>query len=158
VVAAAVASFGGDTVTPIDTATNLPGPAVAAGDVPDALAATATGVYAVDGNTDEVTRLGSSAAARVGYSPAAIAVSGSTAYVVNTIDSTVTPLNTRTGKTAAPLNVGAFTYPTAIVLSGATAVVIEPYGYSVTLIDTRTNHVYPPIPVGAFPAAAAITG
>ena len=72
--------------------------AVRAGYAPDALAATTSGTYAVDG----------------------------TAYVVNTIDSTVTPLNTRTGKAAKPLSVGTFTYPTVITLSGATAIVIEP--------------------------------
>ena len=105
-----------------------------------------------------MTRVGGPTVTRVGYSPAAIAVSGSTAYVVNTIDSTVTPLNTRTGKAAKPFNVGAYTYPTAIALSGTTAIVVEPYGYSVDLIDTRTNHAYPPIPVGAFPDAVTVTG
>jgi YVTN family beta-propeller protein len=153
-----VASSGDGTVTPVDTATGLPAPALPAGDFPDALAATATGVYAVDGNTDQVTRLGQPGPTPVGYSPAAIAVSGGTAYVVNTIDSTVTPVDTATGKAASPLDVGAYTYPTAIVVSGTTAVVVEPYGYSVTLIDTRNNHVYPPIPVGAYPTAAAVTG
>jgi YVTN family beta-propeller protein len=153
-----VASFGGDTVTPISTATNRPGRARPAGYAPDALAATGTGLFAVDGNSDQVTRLGGPTVTRVGYSPAAIAVSGSTGYVVNTIDSTVTPLNTRTGKAAKAFSVGAYTYPTAITLSGATAIVVEPYGYSVDLIDTRTNHAYPPIPVGAFPDAVAVTG
>ena len=153
-----VASSGADTVTPISTATSLPGRAQPAGYAPDALAATSSGLYAVDGNSDEVTRLGSPTATRVGHSPAAIAVSGSTAYVVNTIDSTVTPLNTRTGKAAKPFSVGAYTYPTAIALSGATAIVVEPYGYSVDLIDTRTNHAYAPIAVGAFPDAVTVTG
>jgi DNA-binding beta-propeller fold protein YncE len=95
---------------------------------------------------------------RVGYSPEAIAVSGTTAYVVNTIDSSVTPVSTGTGKAAAPLNAGAYTYPTAITLAGQTAVVVEPYGYTVTLIDTKTGHVYPAITVGSYPVAAAITG
>jgi YVTN family beta-propeller protein len=153
-----VASFGGDKVTPIDTTTRRPGRALPAGYAPDALAATSSGLYAVDGNSDEVTRAGDQTVTRVGYSPAAIAVSGATAYVVNTIDSTVTPLNIRTGKAAKPLDVGAFTYPTEITLSGTTAIVVAPYGSSVTLIDTRTNHAYPPIPVGAFPDAVTVTG
>jgi YVTN family beta-propeller protein len=153
-----VASFGADKVTPVSTATNRAARALAAGYAPDALAATSTGVYAVDGNSDEVTRLGSGAVTRVGYSPTAIAVSGTTAYVVNSIDSTVTPLNTTTGKAAKALSVGAETYPTAITMSGTTAIVVEPYGYSVDLIDTRTNHAYPPITVGAFPDAVAVTG
>jgi len=56
-----VANFGSNTVTPIDTATNRAGrprPTGYAPDAPDALAATASGVYAVDGNSDTVTRLG----------------------------------------------------------------------------------------------------
>jgi len=153
-----VASFGGDEVTPVDTATNRPARALPAGYAPDALAATSAGVYAVDGNSDEVTRPGSQTATRVGYSPTAIAVSGTTAYVANSIDSTVTPLNTSTGKAAKAISVGAYTYPTAITMSGTTAIVVEPYGYSVDLIDTQTNHAYPPIPVGAFPDAVTVTG
>ena len=74
------------------------------------------------------------------------------------IDSTVTPVDTRTGTAAAPLNVGAYTYPTAITMAGQTAVVVEPYGYTVTLIDTKTGRVYSPVTVGSYPVAAAITG
>jgi YVTN family beta-propeller protein len=95
---------------------------------------------------------------RVGYSPASIAVRGASAYVVNTIDSTVTVLNTTTGNVAKTIAAGSYTYPTAITLSGATAIVVEPYGYSVSLIDTRTNRAYPPVGVGAYPVAVAITG
>ena len=153
-----VANFGSDTVTPIDTATARAGQPRPAGYAPDALAATATGVYAVDGNSDELTRLSTGQRTRVGYSPAAIAVSGGTAYVVNTIDSTVTPVDVRTGKAAKPLSVGAYTYPTAITVSGQTAIVVQPYNYTVSLIDTKTGKVYPPIPVGAFPAAVTVTG
>jgi YVTN family beta-propeller protein len=154
-----VASFGGDSVTPIDTGTDRPGRPVPAGYAPDALAVTSAGVYVVDGNSDQVVRLGAGRVPiRGGYSPEAIAVSGATAYVVNTIDSTVTPVDTSTGKAGAPLGVGAYTYPTAITLAGRTAVVVEPYGYTVTLIDTKTGHVYPPIAVGSYPVAAAVTG
>jgi YVTN family beta-propeller protein len=153
-----VSSFGGDSVTSIDTRTGRRGHAVPAGYAPDALAATGTGVYAVDGNSDELTRLGSEQETDVGNSPTAIAVSGTTAYVANAIDSTVTPVNLTTGKAAAALPVGTYTYPTAIILSGDTAIVIEPYGDSISLIDTRTNHVYAPIPVGAFPGAVTVTG
>jgi YVTN family beta-propeller protein len=78
--------------------------------------------------------------------------------VVNTIDSTVTPVDTSTGEARASLGVGAYTYPTAITLAGQTAVVVEPHGYTVTLIDTKTGHVYPPITVGGYPVAAAVTG
>jgi YVTN family beta-propeller protein len=152
-----VASFGAGTVTPVDTETGCPGRSLPAGYAPDAVAATSGGVYAVDGNSDQLTRLGRDQATRVGDSPAAIAVSGTTAYVVNTIDGTVTPVDVRTGKAAGPLNVGAYNYPTVITITGQTAVVIEPYGYTVELINLKTRRVFPPITVGAFPTAVAIT-
>jgi YVTN family beta-propeller protein len=156
-----VANFGAGTVTAIGADAGWQAPPAAAGQAPDAIADTPYGRYVVDGDTDQVTRLtsqGTPAVTRVGYSPAAIAVSGGTGYVVNTIDSTVTPVNLPTGTAARPLAVGSYTYPTAITLSGRTAIVIEPYGSSISLIDTRTNHVYAPITVGAFPMAAAVTG
>ena len=77
--------------------------------------------------------------------------------MVNTIDGTVTPVDTNTGKAARPLNVGAYTYPSAIALDGQTAVVVEPYGYTVVLINLKTRHVYAPITVGGYPSAVAIT-
>ncbi len=83
---------------------------------------------------------------------------GTTLYVANSGSGTVTPVDTSTGKAAAPLDVGAYTYPTAMTLAGQTAVVAEPYGYTVTLIDTKTGHVYPPITVGSYPVAVAIRG
>jgi hyaluronoglucosaminidase len=132
-----VASFGAGSVTPIDTATGRPGRPLPAGYAPDAVAATSGGVYAVDGNADEITRLGTGVATQVGYSPDAIAVDGTTGYVVNTIDGTVTPVDVRTGKAARPLNVGAYSYPTVITITGQTAVVIEPYGYTVVEITSR---------------------
>ena len=52
----------------------------------------------MDGNSDQLTRVGTDEVTRVGYSPAAIAVSGATGYVVNTIDSTVTPVNRAPGR------------------------------------------------------------
>ncbi len=152
-----IASFGADSVTPIDTATGRPGRPLPAGDAPDAVAATADGAFAVDGDSDQLTRLGANRAIPVGYSPAAIAVSGATGYVVNTIDSTVTPVSLRTGKAARPLNVGPYTYPTVITITGQTAVVLEPYGYTVVLINLKTRHVFAPITVGAYPTAVAIT-
>jgi hypothetical protein len=139
-----------------------PGPRPA-GYAPDALAATAAtaatadGVYAVDGNSDELTKLGADTATRVGYSPDAIAVSGTNAYVANTIDGTVTPVDVRTGKAARALNVGAYSYPTALTITGQTAVVLEPYGYAVVVINLTSRHVYAPITVGGYPSAVAIT-
>lgn len=117
-----------------------------------------------------------------GFLAAAASARDPVAWMANYASNTVSPVNvaTRTagpqipagagpwalamtpdGRTlyvAAPLNVGASTYPTAITLAGPTGVVVEPYGYSVTLIDTKTGRVHPPVTVGSYPVAAAITG
>jgi hypothetical protein len=114
-------------------------------------------VYAVDGNSDELTKLGADTATRVGYSPDAIAVSGTNAYVAAAIGGTVTPVSLRTGQAGRPLNVGAYTYPTAITITGQTAVVLEPYGCAVVVINLTTGHVYAPVTVGGYPTAVAIT-
>jgi len=153
-----VASFGGDTVTPVTVATDRPGRPVPAGYAPDAIAAAKDGVYVVDGNSDRLTRLGDPTAIPVGYSPDAIAIRGGTAYVVNTIDGTVTPVNTGTGRAGRPLSVGVYSYPTSITLAGQTAVVLDCYGGQVSLFSTSTGHVYPAVNVGDFPVAAAVTG
>ena len=83
---------------------------------------------------------------------------GGTAYVVNTIDGTVTPVDTRTGHAGRPLSVGLYSYPTAIAIAGSLAVVIDTYGGQVSLINLATRHVYPALTVGSYPSAVAITG
>jgi YVTN family beta-propeller protein len=152
-----IANFGADSVTPIDTQTGRAATPLPAGYAPNALAATADGTYAVDGNSDELTKLGTDTTTRVGYSPDAIALSGTNAYVVNTIDGTVTPVDARTGKAARPINVGAYSYPTDITITGHTAVVLEPYGYAAVVINLTTGRVYAPVTVGGYPTAVAIT-
>jgi YVTN family beta-propeller protein len=96
----------------------------------------------------------------VGYSPAAIAISGTTAFVVNTISGTVTPVSTRTGRAGPPIPAGVYNYPTAITLapSGGTAVVVGTYAGKVTLIDTHTRRAIAQVKVGSYPVAAAVAG
>ena len=172
-----VASYGSDTVTPISVRTWRPGPPVPVGQAPDALAVTPDSqtVLAVDGDSEAVTPLTTTAhdgdgpggpglaagrPVKVGYSPTAIAVtaSGQTAFVVNTISGTVTPLSVSTGRTGRPISVGVYSYPTAIDLapSGELAVVIDGYGDQITLVNTRTHHAARRINVGSYPVAAVI--
>jgi DNA-binding beta-propeller fold protein YncE len=91
----------------------------------------------------------------------AVAVSraGTTAYVVNVISGTVTPLSTSSGRAAAPLSVGLYDYPTALTfgLSASSALVIDTYAGRVTPVDVATGRVYPAITVGGYPVAAAIS-
>jgi hyaluronoglucosaminidase len=129
-----VASYGSDTVTPISAATQTADAAIPAGYVPDALVITPNGreVYVVDGNSDEITPANSisgtvtplaTASGRAGppisvglYSyPTALAVTGSTAVVLDTHAGQVSLINTRTRQVFAPVTVGNF--PEAVAIS-----------------------------------------
>jgi hypothetical protein len=48
-----------------------------------------------------------------------------TAFVVNSISGTLTPLAAAVGKPGAPISVGLYSYPTALALAGSTAVVLD---------------------------------
>ena len=162
-----VASYGANTVTPIDVATGRAGRAIPAGQAPDALAISPDGrtVYAVGGDSDTLVPISAGTGRPgpgipVGYSPAAVAITGGTAFVVNTISGTVTPVSTRTGRAGPPIPAGLYNYPTAITLApgGGTAVVVGSYAGKVTLIDTHTRRALAQVKVGAYPVAAAIAG
>lgn len=154
-----VASFGAGTVTPISIRTGRAGRPIPAGYAPDALAVSRDGrtLYVVDGNTDRVTRISTAtrhtSAVRTGYSPDAVAVSGNTPYVVNTISGTLLPVGH--GK---PISVGLYSYPTGLSMAGATAVVLDTYSGQVSLVDTTARKAFSPIRVGNFPVAVAISG
>ncbi len=96
----------------------------------------------------------------VGYSPAAVAVPppGRTAFVVNTISGTLTPVTIASGQAGRPVPVGLYSYPTAIDLApaGALAVVVDSYGDQITVVNTSTRRVLKSISVGSYPVAAAI--
>jgi len=174
--AAYVASYGSDTVTPISAVTWRAGRTVPVGQAPNALAVTPDSqtVLAVDGDSEAITpltttagdggagisRLAAGPPVRVGYSPTAVAVapSGRTAFVVNTISGTLTPVDIGTGRAGRPISVGLYSYPTAIELApaGALAVVIDTYGDQVTLVSTSTDHAVRSINVGSYPVAAVI--
>ncbi len=98
---------------------------------------------------------------RVGYAPAAVAVSpsGRTAYVVNTINGNITPIAVASGRKARPISVGLYAYPTQIdMLPSAMAIVVSPYAGQVALVNTATNRLVATVPVGNYPDAVAVAG
>jgi DNA-binding beta-propeller fold protein YncE len=118
-----VASFGSDTVTPITIATNTAGRSIPAGYAPDSVAVTPDGKHLVvsDGDSDQATVIDvAGRPARhvsVGYSPdAGIAVTGSTAIVLDTYGGQVSLFSTRTRHAYAPITVGNF--PVALAITG----------------------------------------
>jgi YVTN family beta-propeller protein len=170
--AAYVASYGSDTVTPISLGSWRAGAPVRVGQAPDALAATPDGgrLFVVNGDSDTLTSLQAAATSLtpaprtigVGYSPAAVAVAGTgpgqTAFVVNTISGTLTPVSVATGRSGRPITIGLYSYPTDIELapSGPTAVVLSPYAGQVTLVNTASRRAIATVTVGSYPVAAAI--
>ena len=123
----------GGTVTPIDTATNMPGEPIDVGDEPFAIAVTPDGKTVYVANTWENTGRPASA------------------------PGTVTPIATATNTPGAPIEVGSQPWAFAITPDGKTAYVINFYSHSVTPIATATNTPGPPIPVGQGPRAITIT-
>jgi DNA-binding beta-propeller fold protein YncE len=121
-----------------------------------------THVVVADGDSGQATvidiRTRTARRVGAGYSPDAVAVSGSQAFVVNNISGTVTPLAAATGQRGPAVSVGLYSYPTAMTVTGYTAVVLDTYGGQVSLFSTRTRHAYPPVTVGDYPVAPALTG
>jgi YVTN family beta-propeller protein len=163
-----VANQSGNSVTPIDTATNTAGTAIAlaVGSSPGAVAITPDGAtaYVVNNNLDNVSPIDTASntvgtAIPVGSIPTGIAITpdGATAYVGDQSDNNVTPIDTATNTAGSTITVGGGPQAIAITPDGATAYVATAFPNTVTPIDTGTNTAGTPITVGSFPAAIAIT-
>jgi YVTN family beta-propeller protein len=108
-----VANFGSGTVTPIDTATNTAGPAIAVGKGPDDIAITPDGAtaYVADANAGTVTPVSIASgkagpAIKVGGFPDDIAITpnGKSAYVtIITAKNSVVPIQTATNTAGKPI-------------------------------------------------------
>ena len=102
-------------VTPIDTATNTPGAAIAVGSIPMRLAITPDGktAYVANFSSGSVTPIDTAtntpgAAIPVGTDPFGVAITpdGKTAYVTNVGSDSVTPIDTATNTPGAAIPVG----------------------------------------------------
>jgi YVTN family beta-propeller protein len=166
-----VANTGSNSVTPIDTSTNLPAAAITLGSGygPRPIAITPNGSTAYVANLTTTTEgqvtpintttntPGTPIAA--GY-PLAIAITpdGKTAYTANESSYTVTPINLSTGISGNAINVGWGPDAIAITPDGKTAYVADLSNPgTVTPINTATNLPGFPITVGIQPDAIAIT-
>jgi YVTN family beta-propeller protein len=80
-----------------------------------------------------------------------------TAYVVNSGDDTVTPIDLGTNTAGAAIPVGDEPIAIAITPDASKAYVANGLGNSVTPIDLATNTAGPAIPVGSYPSSIAIS-
>jgi len=118
---------------PIDTATNMPGKPIDAGNEPFAIAVTPDGKTVYVANTWENTGRPASA------------------------PGTVTPIATATNTPGAPIEVGSQPWAFAITPDGRTAYVASWQSGTVTPIATATNTAGTPVEVGDGPYAIAVT-
>ena len=95
----------------------------------------------------------------VGNGPVGVAVSpdGTTAYVTNTADSTVSMIDTATNTVTTTITVGSAPNSVAVSPDGATAYVTSANDDTVSVIDTATNTVTATIAVGFNPRAVAVS-
>ena len=153
-------------VTPIDTATNTAGAAIAVGIEPVGVAITPDGktAYVTNEGADSVTPIDTATntpgtAITLGRFPEGIAITpdGKTAYVVNGGSGSVTPIDTATNTPGEAITVGSAPVGVAITPDGKTAYVTNEGSDSVTPIDTATNTAGTAITVGSEPVGVAIT-
>ena len=166
-----VANPGGDTITPISTATGQPGQPIAVGPSPDAMAVTpdgrtvlvltssgVTGVTAVDAVTN---RAGKPVPIQGAYA-LAVAPSGGTAYVLTMPDPDnqqgfVVPVHVATGTASTPIKVGQSPQQIAFTPDRKMAYVANYASESVTPIRLASGQAGPPIAAGKIPARLAVS-
>ena len=155
----------GNTITPIDLATQTTGPEIPVGEQPRDAALSADGMrlYVANFGGNSITvvdtqRERAIATVAVGSSPNGIALTpdGTTLWVANADDGTIQPIDTRTLKAGAPIRVGSRPRAIAIAPDGAMLYVSNSNSNSVTPVDLRSNAAQTPIPAGERPAGLAL--
>ncbi len=153
-----VTNWASNSVTPINTTSNVPGTAIHVGSEPDAIAITPNGAtaYVANWGSNNVTPINlatgkAGKAIGVGLHPDAIAITpdGTTAYVANFGSSSVTPINLSKNKAGASIGIdtsvhpGSSTHPDAIAIAplGSPVYVTSQTWGNVVEINTFDNHV-----------------
>ena len=166
-----VANPGGDTITPISTATEEPGRPIVVGPSPDAMAVTpdgrtvlvltstgVTGVTPVDAVTN---RAGKPVAIQGAYA-LRVAPGGGTAYVLATPDPNsqqgfVVPVHIRAGTAGTPIKVGLNPVQVAFTPDREMAYVANYASQSVTPIRLADGRAGPAIAAGKIPTRLAVS-
>jgi YVTN family beta-propeller protein len=162
-----VANEGDQTVTPINTETNIAGTPISGVVFPwdiaiapngksayttDLVGTSVTPINLVTGTAGTPINVGTG-----GLGGIAITPNGATAYVVNNTNSTVTPINTATNTAGTPIPVGSHPVSIAIAPNGVIAYVVSNSSDTVTPINTATNTALTQIPAGNNAYSIAIT-
>ncbi len=164
--AAYVVNLRGDSVTPVDLATEATGEPIPAGRRPVDAVVGPDGrrLYVVDAGDDMVRVIDTAngkvtAKVKVGRDPTSIALApdGKTLWVANGADNTVQSIDTTTSRAGDPVDVGKFPVQVVIAHDGRTLYAVNAGSNSVTPVNLRTRKAETAIPVGARPSGVAIT-
>ena len=153
---------GANTVTPISTATNMPGKPINAGESPGAIAITPDGktayvlsqrgVVPISTATNEP---GKPVNAGKDLTGIAITPNGKTAYVVSTFSATVTPIRTATNTALKAIKIGkpptGYEFPDQIAITPNSRTAYVSTTAGVVPIRTATNTALKPIKAGTAP-------
>jgi DNA-binding beta-propeller fold protein YncE len=163
-----VANPGGDTITPISTATREAGQPIVVGPSPDAMAVspdgrtvlvlTSSGVTPVDAVTN---RAGEPVAIQGAYA-VAVAPGGGTAYALampdpNSQQGFVVPVHIRVSTAGTPIKVGLTPVQIAFTPDGTMAYIANYASGNVTPIRLADGRAGPPIPAGQTPTRLAVS-
>ena len=168
-----VANSVSNTVSVIDTATNMVVATVPAGVEPAGVAVTPDGKHAYLANQGTLSVPGTTvlvidtttntvvATVGVGNFPSGVAITpdGTHVYVVNGFSNNVSVIDTASNTVVGtPIPVGKFPQSVALTPDGTHGFVVNEFSNNVSVIDTASNTVVGiPIPVGNFPIGVAIT-
>jgi YVTN family beta-propeller protein len=160
-----VANFGSNTLSVIDTSTNMVTTTIAVGGSPVGVAINPTGTLAyvanqggsyvsvIDLSTNTVTT-----GITIGPNPEYVAVNpaGTFAYVTSYVLSTVTVIDTSTNTVITSIPVGTGPEGVTVNPAGTFAYVADILANEVSVIEMATNTVVDTIPVGANPLGVAV--
>ncbi len=156
----------GNTITPIDLATDATGPEIPVGEQPRDAVLGADGqlLYVADLGGNSISVVDTSAArtvatVKVGSSPNGVALSpdGKTLWLANADDATIESIDTATLKPGRTIGVGSRPRSVAIAPDGVMLYVSNGGSNTVTPVDLRSNAAQTPIAVGTRPAGLAVT-
>ena len=154
-----------DTLSVINTATNLVTATILVGNSPGGIAVTADGTRVYVSNTTDgtVSVIDTSvnaviATIAVGFAPIGIAVNtaGTRLYVANSLSDTVSVIDAATNTIITNIVVGTSPYGIAVNLAGTMAYVTNNVSGTVSVINTATNTVLASIIVGSGPEGLAV--
>jgi len=155
-----------NTLSVINTTTNLVTATILVGNSPSGIAVTADGTRVYVSNTTDgtVSVIDTSvntviATINVGFAPIGVVVNtaGTRLYVVNGLSNTVSVIDTATNTIITNIAVGTSPYGIAVNLAGTTAYVTNNASGTVSVIDAATNTVVASIAVGTGPKGLAVS-